>query len=111
MKTSWIIFIVFAYLGIRYFAGVAEYSSLMNSQISQQLYNLGTPTGLNFLGVSASQISAVWDYIVVFIQMIFLWNGTLWVGSWLYFYYFVCIPVCIGVVMSIVFILRGVHNS
>ena len=111
MKTSWIIFIVFAYLAIFYFAGVAEYSSLINSQVSQNLYTLGTPTGTNFLGTLTSQISAVWDYMVVFIKMIFLWNGTLWVGSWLWFYYFVCLPICIGVVMSIVFILRGVHNS
>ena len=111
MKTSWIIFILMVYIGIFYFAGVAENASLINAQTAAQLQSLGQPTGTNWLVQQVSQISQVWTYIQTFIQMIFLWNGTIWTGSWLWFYYMVCLPICGGVVMSIVFILRGVHSS
>jgi hypothetical protein len=111
LKTSWIIFVVFAYLAIFYFGGIAEYNSLLNSQVVANVQSLAQPSGTNFFVAGVMQVALLWDYIRNFIQMIFLWNGTLWVGSWLYFYYFVCLPICIGVVMSIVFVLRGVHNS
>jgi hypothetical protein len=111
VKTSWIIFIALAYIGIFYFAGVAEYANLLNTQTVANLQALAQPHGSNWLLQAVAQITEVWTYIKIFIQMVFLWNGTLWSGSWLWFYYFVCIPICIGVVMSIVFILRGVHSS
>jgi hypothetical protein len=111
VKTSWIIFIIFAYIAIFYFAGVAEYASLMDSKYIAGLQALGQPHGSNWLLQAVAQIDEIWTYIKSFIQMVFLWNGTLWSGSWYYFYLFVCLPVCIGVVMSIVFILRGVHSS
>jgi hypothetical protein len=111
VKTSWIIFIAFAYIAIYYFAGVAEYANLMNAQTVANLQALGQPHGSNWLLQAVAQITEVWTYIKIFIQMLFLWNGTLWTGYWLYFYFAVCLPICIGVVMSIVFILRGVHSS
>jgi hypothetical protein len=111
VKTSWIIFIALAYIAIFYFAGVAEYANQVNATVAANLQSLGQPTGTNWLLQQVAQISEVWNYIKVFIQMVFLWNGTLWAGSWLWFYYAVCLPICIGVVMSIVFILRGVHSS
>ena len=111
MKTSWIIFIVTAYVAIFYFAGVAEYANQMNAALATRFYNLGTPEGTNWVLQGVSQIVKVWDYIKVVIQMVFLWNGTLWTGYWLYFYYFVCVPICLGFVASVLFILRGVHSS
>ena len=111
MKTSWIIFIVLVYIAIFYFAGVAEYANQMNATTVASLQSLGQPEGTNWVLQGVSQIVRVWDYIKVFIQMLFLWNGTLWTGYWLYFYFAVCLPICIGVVMSILFILRGVHSS
>jgi len=111
MKTSFIIFIVFTYLSIFYFAGVAEYSAPINSTVVGNLQSLGQPVGTNFGVGLTSMIVLVWDWMKTLIQMIFLWNGTLWVGNWLYFYYYVCLPVCIGVVASIVMVMRGVHAS
>lgn len=111
MKTSWIIFIILVYIAIFYFAGVAEYANQMNAATVAHIQSLGQPEGTNWVLQGVSQINKVWDYMMVFIQMVFLWNGTLWTGVWLYFYFVVCLPICIGVVMSIVFILRGVHSS
>jgi hypothetical protein len=111
MKTSWIIFIAFAYIAIFYFGGVAQYANLMDAKYIAGLQSLGQPTGTNWLLQGISQISEIWTYFTTFIKMVFLWNGTLWTGYWYYFYLFVCLPICIGIVMSIVFILRGVHSS
>ena len=111
MKTSWLIFMIFAYIAIFYFAGVAEYANLMNATTVANIQALAQPTGTNWLLQGISQISAAWDFFVNLIKMLFLWNGTLWVGSWLWFYYFVCLPLCAGIVLSLVFILRGVHSS
>ena len=111
MKTSWIIFIIFSYLAIFYFASVPEYTNLINAAQIAHLQTLAQPTGTNWLLQGVSQIEAMWSFFTVLIQMIFLWNGTLWAGAWYYFYLFVCLPICVGVVMSLVFILRGVHSS
>ena len=111
MKTSWIIFVVFAYIAIYYFANVAEYNPIWSPAVISNVQQLAQPTVTNWFIAGVMQIVLLGDYVVKFIQMVFLWNGTLWSGSWLYFYYFVCLPICTGVVMSIVFVLRGVHNS
>ena len=111
MKTSWIIFIILVYATIFYFAGVAEYNSLITPSFAANAQALGNLQGTDWLTQGVSEVVAAWDTIKNFIPMIFLWNGTLWVGSWLYFYYFVCLPICGGMGLSLLFILRGVHNS
>lgn len=111
MKTAWLIFMVFAYIAIFYFAGVAEYKNLMDAQTVANIQALTQPSGTNWLIQGLSQLNAAWDFFVNFIKMVLLWNGTLWVGSWLWFYYCVCLPICAGIVISLAFILRGVHAS
>jgi hypothetical protein len=111
VKTSWIIFIVFVYASIFYFGGVAEYNNLFTPAIASNFKALLTPTGTNFFVAGVMEIVNVWDFVLNLIKMIGLWNGTLWVGSWLYFYWFVCLPVAIAMVVTLVFVLRGVHNS
>ena len=99
------------YIAIQYFSSVAEYANNVNGTVAAQIQTLQTPTGTNFFSALASGIKFVWDYLTVVIKWIFLWNPTLWSGNWLWFYYFVCMPICISLIISIVFILRGVHNS
>jgi hypothetical protein len=115
MKTSWIIFIVLTYAAIWWFAGIMQQSNLLNptSTGGVNIQALGQPSATNFGGIAAvvSQVVNVWNYLVGFIKMVFLYNPTVWSGYWIYFYYFICLPICIGMVMSIVFILRGVHNN
>ena len=111
MKTSWLIFMIFTYIAIFYFAGVAEYANLMNALTMHNLQALAQPTGTNWFLQGVSQINALWDFFVNLIKMLFLWNGTLWTGYWYYFYLFFCLPLCVGIVISLVFILRGVHSS
>jgi hypothetical protein len=111
VKTSWLIFMLLVYFAIFYFAGVAEYNNLFTPALASSVKSLGTPTGTNWIVAGIMQISAVWEWVKTLIQMLFLWNGTLWTGGWLYFYYFVCLPLTIGIIGTLVFILRGVHSS
>ena len=111
MKTSWFIFVGMVYIAIQYFSGVAEYANNINGTVASQVQALQTPTGTNYFSAAASAIVFVWDYIVIVIKWIFLWNPTLWSGNWIYFYYCVCMPICIALIISIVFVMRGVHNS
>jgi hypothetical protein len=99
------------YISIFYFSGIAEQQNNVTPVVASNLYTLGTPSGTNFFGNIVSNVVAVWNYMLVFIKMVFLWNGTLWQGNWLWFYYVICLPVVIGMVFSIVTILRGVHDS
>ena len=69
------------------------------------------PNAIPLIGGAISLITNVWTYILPFIQMVFLWQPTLWTGSWILVYYVFCIPLSIGFIASIVFIFRGVHNG
>jgi hypothetical protein len=113
VKTSWVIFVVIAYIAIFYFAGIMEQTNLITSTSTGQvnLQAMGQPTGTNFGVGLTSQIVLVWNYMVNLIYMVFLWNPTVWSGNWIWFYYIVCLPICIGVVFSIVTIMRGSHSS
>jgi hypothetical protein len=68
-------------------------------------------SGIPFVGGAVSIITAVWSYIKPLVQAIFLYFPDLWNGTWLWFYYIFILPISIGFVVSIVFILRGVANS
>ena len=109
MKTSWIIFIVMAYLGILYFAGIMELSNLIDTQVKEDMMALGQPTGTDFNLISL--VVQVWAYLKVIIPMMFLWNPTIWSGYWIWFYWIVCFPIVIGMVVSIVMVMRGVGTS
>lgn len=111
MKTSWIIFIAMVYTVIFYFSGVVSYTSNINATVVANMQSVSQPVGTNFGIGLTSQIVLVWDYMKNLIQMIFLWNPNIWSGNWLWFYYIICLPICIGVVFSIVTIMRGVHSS
>jgi hypothetical protein len=83
------------------------------------LQRLMQPTGtdvtvissLPVIGGAASLISYVWNFFKIFIQMIFLYFPSIWNGQWIWVWYFLCVPVTVGFVASIVIILRGVHNG
>ena len=119
MKTSWIIAIVMLWVVFFIFGSIAEQQNTFgSSQVSQGqslMQPVGTDiTGLNsipVIGQAISLITNVWSYLVTFIQMVFLWFPDLWAGSWLWFYFILPFPVSVGLVISIVFILRGVHNA
>jgi len=119
MKTSWIIGIVSLWFVLWILSSIAAQANLITSTQVGQVQTLAQPTGTDVstfggsttIGQAYSLITNVWAYIFGFLQMLFLWFPTLWVGTWLWFYYVVCLPISIALIISIVFIFRGVHSA
>jgi hypothetical protein len=97
-------------MAILFFAGIMQMDNLLaNAKTVSDMQSLGQPTGTDFNLVSF--VTTVWSYMKVFIPMIFLYNATVWSGYWIWFYFFVCLPICVGMVFSIVTIMRGSSSS
>lgn len=117
MKTSWTIGLVFFYIALLLLTSVVNQASQFTVTEVARLQGFMQPTGTDVASSSTSipaalnMITNVWTYIVVYIEMIFLWSPTLWSGTWIWMYYFICLPVCIGNIISIVYIMRGVANG
>jgi hypothetical protein len=94
---------------ILFFAGIMEMNNLIDTAQVANMQSLGEPTGTDYSLVSF--VTTVWSYMKVFIPMIFLYNATVWSGYWIWFYFFVCLPICVGMVFSIVTIMRGSSNA
>lgn len=56
-------------------------------------------------------IAGVAPYLRLLVQVIFLYQPTVFMGYMSWFYWFVCFPVSVGMVASIIFIVRGVHSG
>ncbi len=68
---------------------------------------------------SANLFTAAWAvvvdvalYLTIFVQILFLWMPTVFSDpNMLWLWWYVCLPVDLGMVLSIVFIVRGVHSA
>jgi hypothetical protein len=58
-----------------------------------------------------SLVTNVWEYIKIVIQAIFLYFPDLWTGNWIWFYFVVCLPISIAMIVSLVMVLRGTASS
>jgi len=111
--------IVMLYFVLLICSSVAAQSSMITSTEVGQVQGLMQPTGTDstsltsgsVIGQAVSLITNVWSYLLGFLQIVFLWFPNLWTGTWLWFYFIVCVPISVGFVMSIVFVLRGVHSG
>jgi hypothetical protein len=119
MKTSWIIGTVSLWFALMLIASVVEATNKVTTTEITQVQNLMQPTGtdvtvlnsLPVIGGFASLITNVWSYLIGFLQMVFFWSPTLWTGNWLWIYLIFVMGIGVGIVMSVVFILRGVHSA
>ena len=110
MKSSWIAGIVFFYIGLLVLSLIAEQNVSMKGSDVNVIQQLITPSGTDFSNpvvATVSLITDVWQYFRLLIQVIFLWFPDLWVGSWLWFYYIVCVPITVMMIATFITILRG----
>lgn len=121
MKTSWIIAIVMAYLLIFalevFVTGgltFASTSSGVDNIASSNQSALSTPDiaeSSNVFTAAWAVVKGVASYLKILIGMLFLWMPTVFTGYLVWFWWFVCFPVDVGMVFSIVSIVRGVHSA
>jgi hypothetical protein len=119
LKTSWIIGIMSLWVVCYILCSVIEESNLFTSAQTSTVQGFMQPTGtdittidnMSSIGQAISLITNVWSYIKPFIQAVFLYFPDLWNGAWLWFYYIVIMPISVAMIVSIVFIFRGVHSA
>ena len=110
MKTSWIIGIFMFYLILAALAVMIEQTTTMNSTVLGSIASLLRPTVTNVAGETIGFISFVTNigsYIMAFIRALFLFFPSVWTGYLYWFWLFVCVPISVGMILSIVIILRG----
>ncbi len=119
MKTSWIIGIMMLWVVCYLLCSVIEGTNLFGSAQTGTIQGMMQPAGTDVssfedtsaIGQAYSLITNVWSYIKPVIQAIFLFFPDLWNGVWLWFYYIVIMPISVGLIVSLVFIFRGVHSA
>ncbi len=114
MKTSWIIGVFMFYMLIVGIAMMVASTNTPDSDVMSIIDTLIRPSIVNQAGSASAFVSFVRDigtYFMAFLGALFLYFPSVWQGHLIWFYYFVCIPVSVGMVLSIVTILRGVHAS
>lgn len=114
MKTSWIIGIVMLYLGILFLEMVTTGSSTFASSVTSQQGVLTSPTVAGTTGVIAQAftfVSNVKAYLDVLIPMLGLWSPTVFSGIMSWVWWFTCFPIDVGIVVSIIWIARGVGSG
>jgi hypothetical protein len=127
MKQSWMVAIACLWIGLNImcsfvtttpplttYQGDSNISSA-NGTPSAVVGKLEAPNGTdlnqNALEATVSFVTDVWTWFKTIIQICTLWYPSVWQGDAIYFYWFLCIPCTIGMVLSFVTILRGVHSS
>lgn len=79
-----------------------------NSSVFTEVEYQEATSGISGAWATMTHIARI---LVVFGQAIFLWCPTLWSGYLLWVYWFICFPVAVGFVLSLAFIIRGVHSA
>lgn len=119
MAPKWIIGIITIYLAILLATTITNQANQFTTSTVADLQAMAQPSGTDLTslgsGLSAggdfSLVTNVWSYIKTFIQAAFLWSPSLWTGTWYWFYWFFCFPLCVSMVITIIFVLRGVRSG
>ena len=75
------------------------------------IVNITSLYAIPVIGQVASFFVMVGEYLALIISMLFLWFPNIWAGNWVWVYLFLCVPVTIGFIFSIIVIVRGGSNS
>ena len=115
MKTSWIIGVVMLWLLIlacEMFA-TGGVTLGVGAGVQPTLMGAGMP-----IAESSSIFTGAWaimthvaDYLRAFISILLLWAPTVFVGYYLWVWWFICFPVDCALIFGIVSLVRGVHSA
>ncbi len=114
MKTSWIIGVVLFWIALFVGASIIKQASSFGSEQTSLLssfFQLQMVNSSNVVSNITTIISNVGAIMLGFIKLIFLYDPTVWSGSYVWIWMFMCVPVGVGIAISIVFIMRGVGSK
>ena len=114
MKQSWIIGVISLWILIFTAEMMATSGTAFSSNMTASMTALAHPSMANYSNIfssTASIISQVGTYFMVFISALTLYSPTVFAGNWIWFWAFICFPISISFIIVIITILRGVHAS
>lgn len=112
MKTSWMIGLVTLFVVLSIIAGVMEMNYLGTEGLSrlQMLMQPDVPAYTNPIGAVSAYFTVGWGYIQNLWGM-FWFDYPMFTGVWGIVRYVIFLPVSIGVIVSLIFIIRGVGSN
>ena len=114
MKTGWIVGLVTAWVLLFIFSLVVDQAWFDGSTLStlNQLVNPSFPAStIPVVGVIVGAIGAVWGFIQALFTVILL-RFDFWSGIYMLGWYIFCLPVGVGVIVSMVLVtFRGVPSN
>ena len=112
MKTSWFIGIIMLFGIFTVISGIIEMNTMGSDDISilQSLMQPQIPEFTNPLGAVFAVVNVAWDYLQVLWDVLWF-DYAFFQGQWLYVKYLVFWPISVALVISLVFVLRGVGSD
>jgi uncharacterized membrane protein len=109
MKTSLIIGVVQLYLVIVFCEMVVTGASIFAPALTSQQGVLSSPTMAS--SSIATFITNAGQFLAALIPALLLYSPTVFSGNMAWVWWFTCFPIDVGIVASIIWIVRGVQSS
>ncbi len=114
MRMSWLMGITMAYLFILAWEMLMTGGNTLGTSVNETMTAVVSPTITNFAGSTsnfASMITNAGSIFLKIMSIVFLYAPTVWSGDSIWVWYFVCLPVAITMIATLVFVARGVHST
>lgn len=114
MKTGWIVGIVTAWVVLFIFSLVCDqawFDGATLSTLNQLIHPTFAASSIPVIGLIVGAIGVVWGFIQALFTIVLL-RFDFWSGSYMILWYIFCLPVAIGVIVSLVLsVFRGVPSG
>jgi len=112
MKTSWFIGLLTLWGIFTVISGIIEMNTLGEAEVGvfQALMQPEIPEFTNPIGAVFAFVNVAWDYLQNLWSVLWF-DYAFFQGQWLYVKYIIFLPISISLVISLVFILRGVGSD
>lgn len=111
MKTSWIIGIMSLYLLILGAELMLTEGTAFSAGTREQMQTLLSPVMANYSNTTTAFASTIINggaIIMTFLNAVFLYSPTLFASYGMWFWFYICLPIAVGTIISIVQVFRGV---
>ena len=115
MKQSWVVGIMMIYVILQGWTMILQVDAVGASSVWATTQSLWY---MNLTQLVGSSVSAIWSPALTvisvfasFLGAIVLYYPAIFNGTFLWFWWAVCLPVAVGFIISLVSIIRGVHTS
>lgn len=115
MKQSWVVGIMIIYIALQGWTMTLQQSTTGDTSVWSSLQNMWY---LNFTQLVGSSVSMIWSpalsvlsVFVAFASAIILYYPAIFQGTFIWFWWCICLPVAVGFIISIVTIIRGTGST